>query len=275
MLLTLKKWNVLLTERRLGGGSKLQVNLARYAKENQGINDGNNGGAVGNGKKIHNPPQNNKGKSHQNHSQVHNTGINSFSNLGKGKLFSDLFKNEAGMPDSNSCLVTEVGPVIEIADEKVAFKDLIGRALVGRCKDLSILRNLNSILADTGIAGVSLSYLGGLSLLLKFEDDDSYVKFMLDHQTWKDWFFSLDPWNCQSLPFERLAWVKIQGVPMHLADNDVLNNIAKHFGKIVRGSQLEAGDCNLSVSWIGLLVGDGNRIHGHVTLRWKNKQFHV
>ncbi|MFS7934270.1 hypothetical protein Hanom_Chr05g00389561 [Helianthus anomalus] len=62
---------------------------------------------------------------------------------------------------------------------------------------------------------------------------------------------------------------------MHLADNDILNNIAEHFGKIVHGSQLEADDGNLSVSWIGLLVGEGERIHNQVTLKWKDKLFRV
>ncbi|KAM0007869.1 hypothetical protein Hdeb2414_s0004g00137611 [Helianthus debilis subsp. tardiflorus] len=123
--------------------------------------------------------------------------------------------------------------------------------------------------------GVSLSYLGGLYMLVKFEDEVSCVNFMTDHSCWKDWFSILDPWDNQSLPFERLAWVKVLGVPMHLADNDVLNNIAEQFGKIVHGSQLEAEDGNLSVSWIGLLVGEGVRIQDQVTLRWKNKQFRV
>ncbi|MFS7922117.1 hypothetical protein Hanom_Chr03g00244971 [Helianthus anomalus] len=38
---------------------------------------------------------------------------------------------------------------------------------------------------------------------------------------------------------------------------------------------MEAEYGNLSVSWIGLLVGEGNRIHDHVTFKWKNKQFRV
>ncbi|MFS7994853.1 hypothetical protein Hanom_Chr12g01110991 [Helianthus anomalus] len=62
---------------------------------------------------------------------------------------------------------------------------------------------------------------------------------------------------------------------MHLADNDVLNNIAEHFGRIVHGSQFEAEDENVSVGWIGLLVGEGDRIHDHVTLKWRDKQFRV
>ncbi|MFS7918003.1 hypothetical protein Hanom_Chr03g00195871 [Helianthus anomalus] len=35
--------------------------------------------------------------------------------------------------------------IIEIADETFAFKDLIGRAPVGRCRDLAFLRKLSHV----------------------------------------------------------------------------------------------------------------------------------
>ncbi|KAF5787122.1 putative RNA recognition motif domain, nucleotide-binding alpha-beta plait domain superfamily [Helianthus annuus] len=259
------------------GGFKLHANLARFAKENQGMMEGHNfnGGAAGKGKKVQVPLQNNIGKPQQNSSRNLNCGVNTPYTPGNGRLFSDLFKDDSRKPFNASGPVSGEGLVIKISDETVVLNELIGKALVGRCKNLTVLRKLNSLLLESGSSGLWLSYMGGLSMLLNFAKEELCAKFLLDHHTWKDWFTSLDHWNCQSLPFERLAWVKIQGVPMHLAANDVLNNIAEHFGKIVHGSQLEVGDNNLSVSWIGLLVGDGNRIQGHVTLKWKNMQFRV
>ncbi|KAJ0508473.1 hypothetical protein HanIR_Chr11g0517611 [Helianthus annuus] len=229
------------------GGYKLQVNLARFAKENQGQlgNHKSVGGVVGKGKNVQFSSQFPIGQ--QNDIPHQNTfgGNNAVSGVGKGKSFSDLFKEDVRQACKASSHASDVGPVIEIADETVRFGELIGSALVGRCKDLTILRKLDSFLADAGVTGVSLSYLGGLSMLLKFVDEEPCAKFLLDHQLWKEWFLNLDQWNCQSLPFERLAWVRIQGVPMHLADNDVLNNIAEHFGKVVHGSQMEVEDRNL------------------------------
>ncbi|KAF5769709.1 putative RNA recognition motif domain, nucleotide-binding alpha-beta plait domain superfamily [Helianthus annuus] len=259
------------------GGYKLQVNLARFAKENQGLvgNLKSVGGAVGKGKNVQVSSQIHMGQQFDIPHQNTSGGNNVVSGAGKGKLFSDLFKEDVRQACNVSSHASDIGPVIEIADETVRFGELIGSAVVGKCKNLTILRKIDSFLADAGVTGVSLSYLGGLSVLIKFVDEEYCAKFLLDHQLWKDWFSNLDQWNCQSLPFERLAWVRIQGVPMHLADNDVLNNIAEHFGKVVHGSQMEVEDRNLSVSWIGLLVGDGKRIHGFVTLKWKNMQFRV
>ncbi|KAJ0805635.1 hypothetical protein HanPI659440_Chr02g0080501 [Helianthus annuus] len=255
------------------GGFKLSANLARFAKENVGIFGKKNGINDQDGMVSHRPRQESK------------THSNAFINQGKGKLFSDLFNKETSAPKYGQKgqgssvpgdeAVWERNCCIELSDETAAFIDLVGLALIGRCKDLWTLRNLNTLLSKSSVKGVSLSYLGGLSMLLKFQDEDGCNNFLLDHNAWKDWFKCLDVWNCQSLPFERLAWVRILGVPIHLAENDVLNNIAEHFGKIVYGSQLEANDRDLSVSWIGLLVGDGNRIHDQVTLKWKDKQYRV
>ncbi|KAM0055033.1 putative RNA recognition motif domain, nucleotide-binding alpha-beta plait domain superfamily [Helianthus debilis subsp. tardiflorus] len=246
------------------GGHKLIANLARFAKENVTVNGGNFVGGRGKEKiqecHAQKPPDINFAPSFQN---------------GNGRLFSELFANKSttsGEPEKT----TNPGEVcIEIADQTSAFNELIGIALVGRCKDLSILRNLNKYLAGTSYKGMSLSYMGGLSMFIRFKDEEMCSKFLLEHQTWKDWFRSLDPWECQPFPFERIAWVRVSGVPMHLADNDVINNIAEHFGTVVHGSKMEAEDDNLSTTWIGLLVGEGERIHGAVNLKWRDKKFRV
>ncbi|KAJ0701710.1 hypothetical protein HanOQP8_Chr10g0382341 [Helianthus annuus] len=241
------------------GGHKLIANLARFAKENAGIE----GGTKDEG----------RGKEKMQDRLAQKVPTNNFSSfhIGKGKLFSELFSNKSSSSDEmgNSSKASEV--CIEIADKTSAFKELIGNALVGKCKDLSVLRNLNKFLSETSFRGVSLTCMGGLFMFIKFVEEESCSKFLLDHQTWKDWLLSLYPWDCQPLPFERLAWVKVTDVPMHLADNDVINNIAEHFGKIVHRSQMEVGDDNLSATWIGLLVGEGERIHNHVTLKWRDK----
>ncbi|KAJ0726702.1 hypothetical protein HanPI659440_Chr12g0473371 [Helianthus annuus] len=214
------------------GGSKLVVNLARYSKENAGFKGGKYREEEANVKKQPVSAQEVKNQYQKN---VH----------GRVRLFSDLFKSDPSNSVSKSNPAVEVGISIDIVDNTSAFSELTGRALVGRCKDLVTLRTLNSILAENKTRGVSLSYLGGLSMLLKFDSEESCVNLLMDHHRWKSWFSNLDPWNCQSLPFERLVWVKVQGVPMHLVENDVINNIAEHFGKVVHGSQLSSDDDNI------------------------------
>ncbi|MFS8019140.1 hypothetical protein Hanom_Chr15g01400331 [Helianthus anomalus] len=133
---------------------------------------------------------------------------------------------------------------VVIPDDTLAFKEVLGRALVGRCKDLLTLRNLKNCMGERRIQGVSLSYLGGLSLLIKFGDEEGCNKLLLNHELWEPWFSSLDVWNGR-------------------------------FGKVIHGSQLEIDDENFTVNWVGILVGEGDRIQEYLTLCWKYKSFRV
>ncbi|KAJ0560871.1 putative RNA recognition motif domain, nucleotide-binding alpha-beta plait domain superfamily [Helianthus annuus] len=208
------------------GGFKLKVNVAKFAMENEGFH----GEATVKDK--------GKTKVHANQPQILNH-ANAFTNNGGGKLFKDLFSNSHGdQGESSKPRATEEGNgnMIVVPDDTLAFKELRGKALVGRCMDFTVLRTLDNLLDGAGIKGVSLSYLGGLSLLIKFVDNIGCTEFLLNHSVWEHWFSSLDNWSGQSLPFERLAWVRVQGVPIHLAENSVFDSIAGQFGKIVYGS---------------------------------------
>ncbi|KAJ0663060.1 hypothetical protein HanLR1_Chr13g0476951 [Helianthus annuus] len=248
------------------GGYRLKVNLAKFATENEGLH-----GEV---------PTKDKGKSKviDKQPQVNNIFNHAYVNNEGGKSFKDLFTgSNGGVGESSYPKHNEdgTGSMISKPDDTLAFKEIMGKALVGRCRDLTTLRTLNVLLAGSDLQGVSLSYIGGLSMLLKFVDESVCTDFLLNHSVWDPWFSSLDNWNGQSLPFEMLAWVRVQGLLIHLADNKVFDSIAGQFGKIVHGSQITADDNNLSASWIGVLVGVGDRIQEHRTVCWKKKQFHV
>ncbi|MFS7955163.1 hypothetical protein Hanom_Chr07g00639411 [Helianthus anomalus] len=86
------------------------------------------------------------------------------------------------------------------------------------------------------------------------------------------WFSSLDIWAGKSVQYERVAWLKFHGVPLHLAENKVFDDMAGLFGKVIHKYQLSLMDKDLSVNYVGFLVDQGERISDMVTLRWKNKK---
>ncbi|KAJ0575920.1 hypothetical protein HanOQP8_Chr05g0177951 [Helianthus annuus] len=167
------------------------------------------------------------------------------------------------------------GLVVEAVDNIFAFKELVGMAAVGGCKSLSVLNNLFSLLFKDGLHDFSISYLGGLYVLVKFLNKESCNSFVCDHALWQDRFSSLDHWNGQSLPFERIAWRRLVGVPIHLAEDEVFDSIARLFGKIVHASQRTSEDVDFSVNCVGVLRGDGVRIEEVVSLKWKDKSFMI
>ncbi|MFS8021790.1 hypothetical protein Hanom_Chr16g01431571 [Helianthus anomalus] len=111
-------------------------------------------------------------------------------------------------------------------------------------------------------------------MMIALEDEIDASNFILN-VFWKEWFDTLDIWSGQTLAYERIAWLKFQGVPLHLAENKVFNDIASQFGKVIKGSQLSRNDWDLSSSCVGVLVDIGSRISGSVLLKWKNKKYRV
>ncbi|PWA39898.1 nucleotide-binding alpha-beta plait domain-containing protein [Artemisia annua] len=162
---------------------------------------------------------------------------------------------------------------IKVPDNVVAFFEIRGKALIGRVTDLKMLTRMKELLAENMVGGLDIVYVGGLSLLLNFHDKEDAVDLLSKKDVWSNWFSVLDLWEGQSLSFERVAWLKIHGVPINLAINEVFDDVASQFGKIVHPSQLSHEDGDISVGLVGILVGDGKKVNESVNLRWTNKVF--
>ncbi|PWA86209.1 nucleotide-binding alpha-beta plait domain-containing protein [Artemisia annua] len=189
-----------------------------------------------------------------------------FSQTG-GKSFREILEGKSSAPP-----IPTTKSII-VPDNVVAFFEIRGKSLIGRAKDLTSLTCLNKMFVEHGLGGFDIVYVGGLSILLKFQSKDEAMEFLLNKEVWNLWLSVLDLWEGQPLPFERVAWIKIHGVPINLAINEVFDDIAKLVGKIIYPSQICLDDGDISVGYVGVLVGDGEKINDSVSLKWKNKTF--
>ncbi|PWA94625.1 RNA-directed DNA polymerase, eukaryota [Artemisia annua] len=148
--------------------------------------------------------------------------------------------------------------------EKRSFKD----SLVG--KKLSVDNKTNAF-----------SSLHGRALMQRW----SYVRVSAKFNTWEVWTFScllkirirrrlfsrLHNWLWissprllggpgQSFRFERLAWLKVKGVPIHLLTNEVIDDVGGLFGKVVHKATIEESDVDLTYEYIGVLLGDAEEL---------------
>ncbi|KAI3687995.1 hypothetical protein L1987_81701 [Smallanthus sonchifolius] len=169
------------------------------------------------------------------------------------------------------------GKTINI-DEKVnGFSMLHGKAIVGRMKNVEALKSilifLNNICpgSDPG----KVQYLGGLDLLISFEDPEFAAVVLEAAKNDSDKFLAACLWNGQPLSSERLAWVKVQGIPLHLFSHEVINNVGSSFGKVVHKVAKSDSDPDLSYDYVGILVGDGKRLSEEIVLEWKSRKFRV
>ncbi|KAM0040229.1 hypothetical protein Hdeb2414_s0012g00391371 [Helianthus debilis subsp. tardiflorus] len=241
------------------GTCKLKINVARFAVENSraGINNVESSRDFGSGG-LEDKNRNFNVRDSRSYREV----------LGKSKDSGETSAASGGnMGGSEKSVV--------VPDRTAAFNDLVGSALVGRTVDIETLVDFDRLLRIAGTKVSRIQYLVGLSLLISFYDKESAKVFLEDRKIWGPWFMKLEPWNGQSLPLERIVWLKIIGVPLHVLDHGTLDQIGELFGKVLFVPKKLDEDQDLSVSRVGILVGEVPRIQEHIVLRWKNRCFRV
>ncbi|KAI3696359.1 hypothetical protein L1987_79373 [Smallanthus sonchifolius] len=67
---------------------------------------------------------------------------------------------------------------------------------------------------------------GGMHVLLSFTDRKSALEFLnTQRNVWKNWFSKLEVWEEQLVIFQRIAWIRVYGVPVQLWDKETLNAV--------------------------------------------------
>ncbi|MFS8010324.1 hypothetical protein Hanom_Chr14g01295671 [Helianthus anomalus] len=146
------------------------------------------------------------------------------------------------------------GKSIIVPDRTAGFQELAGLALVGRTVNLETLVDFDRFL---NIA------------------KDSAIRFLESKNVWGPWFSKLDGWNGQSFPMERVSWLKLCGIPLHLLSPEVMCQVGELFGKVLHMPKGLEEDHDLSVCRVGVLVGEVNRINEGVSVRWKNRSYRI
>ncbi|KAJ0666857.1 putative RNA recognition motif domain, nucleotide-binding alpha-beta plait domain superfamily [Helianthus annuus] len=250
------------------GGCKLKVNIARYALENGGDNRKSGGGnfsfnMAGGGSYVYPNHVNTGGnirtasfRDRRSYSDV----------LGKGKEKEDVL---------NSGFVQEVGKQVVAPDRTSAMQEHIGVAVVGRTVDLETLVDLDRLLRIAKVSFGKIQYLGGLSVLISFREEPAARLFVESREIWGPWFSKLSAWEGQSLSFEKVAWLRVIGLPLHLLNGDVIKLVGEPFGKILHVQKdFESAD-DLSFVRVGVLSGTVERIKEVIILKWKDRNYRI
>ncbi|KAM0026781.1 hypothetical protein Hdeb2414_s0020g00562091 [Helianthus debilis subsp. tardiflorus] len=238
------------------GGNKLLVNVALFARENVVSKPTSSVGGGGRSK-----------GSGQYAGQEGAPYVKGSKPVKDGVSFLDILTNRTRDYCEEDVLI--VDPAIS------SLSSLSGRAVVGRSLGFSELNNLKSPLLVAGFLGATIQYLGGLSVLISFESEESSNNFLLEKGIWSRWFSSLSPWIGQAFPYERFAWVIVHGVPPHLVSRKVFDMIGGKYGKVIHHSQFLETDGDLSYDRLGILTDSGNRINVTLNLSWQDKRYKV
>ncbi|KAM0008617.1 hypothetical protein Hdeb2414_s0108g00796761 [Helianthus debilis subsp. tardiflorus] len=175
----------------------------------------------------------------------------------------------AGVSAAGSC--SGPGKYVVVPDKTGAFTSLFGVALVGRVVNLETLVDFDKLLIIAKVFVANIQYLGGLSLLISFHDERAAKKFLDSKVVWGPWFSRLDTWSGQTFPLERVAWLRMIGIPLHLFEPDVMVQIGEQFGKVLHAPKFVEEDLDVSVC----SVGDSGRINDSISLIWNKKSYRI
>ncbi|KAM0056068.1 putative RNA recognition motif domain, nucleotide-binding alpha-beta plait domain superfamily [Helianthus debilis subsp. tardiflorus] len=150
------------------------------------------------------------------------------------------------------------------------------KSLVREVKDIDTLNELKGLLSGITEEGLNLKYLGGLKVLLCFNSVVEAEEFKVNMvNSWEKWFSWLYIWEGIPPIFERVAWVKILGVPVCLWDRHIFNKIGERCGRLLVKSDAEASNGNFVEERVAILINSGNRFSTEFNLTWKDHNIHV
>ncbi|KAJ0716283.1 putative RNA recognition motif domain, nucleotide-binding alpha-beta plait domain superfamily [Helianthus annuus] len=230
--------------------AQLNVCLAKYDKDNRKIEYGQ---VKENARAQGFAPKNRQAKVY---APVSNT---------KGVSYKDVLQGEGKKK-------------VVVADDRVAIypDHCMIRLVIVETKGVKEMGDVRKLLDSAGLSDSPVSYVGGLKLMVVLKDKRSALAFINQWEVmWKDIFTSVVLWQGQDMSYDRLVWLNVQGVPIHLRGSGIFDKIGGLFGKVVCGSEFSWDGVDNSSGTCWVLMELGGKIDEQVDIMWLEKQYKV
>ncbi|KAJ0576053.1 putative RNA recognition motif domain, nucleotide-binding alpha-beta plait domain superfamily [Helianthus annuus] len=104
---------------------------------------------------------------------------------------------------------------LTFANESMAYRNWRGKSVLGELQKVEHLRVIKRMRQQLGLRNDQVRYIGGVNVLIVYDsEEDMKASISKDEEAWVYWFNSRKIWNGEDIPFQRIAWLKIRGVPM-------------------------------------------------------------
>ncbi|KAF5762430.1 hypothetical protein HanXRQr2_Chr16g0776611 [Helianthus annuus] len=184
-----------------------------------------------------------------------------------GRSYRDMFLNKNNADTQQT--------VLKIDDNIEGFKDWHKVTLCARVKDFNMLSSLNSLLKKNWDSMVEIKYGGGFNVMLVFVTEEDCNSFMEKKDLWVDWFEIVEKWVGQMFKFERITWLKIYGIPICLALDQVYEAVGNRYGVVIQPASVSNDDKDLSYGYIGVLCSRQSRVDDRLTISWRGTSIKV
>ncbi|KAL4556012.1 hypothetical protein LXL04_038647 [Taraxacum kok-saghyz] len=118
-------------------------------------------------------------------------------------------------------------------------------------------------------------YIGGLNVAICFKNQLTAYEFFKDNGKWIEWFNWLVLGDNQDFCKDRIAWIKIMGLPMRLWSEDNVAAILQKFGKLIIPSDEMGTGADESFIKVGILTTFKRWINDEVAMAIGEHHFNV
>ncbi|XP_042753995.1 uncharacterized protein LOC122195844 [Lactuca sativa] len=143
--------------------------------------------------------------------------------------------------------------------------------LIGEAHSLDHIANL----PNHTFTHENTRYLGGLKLGIKFGSSKEAREFLEDRPRWHEWFKWLKIDADKEVQYERLAWLRITGVPLRFWDTDNFSLIAGRYGQVIIPFDSIFDRRDLSMGNVGIITSLKNWINEEVKIYVEGETYKV
>ncbi|KAI3790538.1 hypothetical protein L2E82_03648 [Cichorium intybus] len=162
--------------------------------------------------------------------------------------------------------------VIPNAEDGEAVK----KTLIGEVKSFDLLQNIFDMPRAEGLFNIKLNFIGGMFVSLEFEKKELAVEFLEKARpVWSNWFDNLFKWQHNFKISSRLASIVIFGIPLHIWNTDVAEEIVRLWGTLVSLYNEEKVGLNKGVRRVGILTSEEPWIDDYVIVNVQGKCYKV
>ncbi|CAH1415580.1 unnamed protein product [Lactuca virosa] len=143
--------------------------------------------------------------------------------------------------------------------------------LIGESHSLDHMANLHTL----GIIKEETKYLGGLKLAIHFRWSAEAKEYLEDKNRWQDWFKWLVMADQFHQDYERVAWLKITGVPLQLWEENNFSIIASRYGKVLNPFDGISNRRDYSMGKVSVLTSTRRWINDEIIVNSNGCEFKV
>lgn len=147
--------------------------------------------------------------------------------------------------------------------------------LIGEAISMNHLGHMPTLISIHSEHSPKVKYAGGMIALTSFDSTVSVGNFLDQENNWKHIFKWLKWGDTEVTKFERVASVRIVGLPLKLCNESNFKVILAKFGKIAVPFDKIQDRMDLSVVKIGILTGEKTKLNKIVNVEVDGKAFTV